>query len=135
VGTRSFAFLSSRRGCSSAFCCLFLAVFKSGIDCRFAIDCSSHVRVRPRFHVKTVLGNQVLINAASIAIWNRNKVVVTLTIIVLGTSIGFHLRSKFFPLAPVEDLESRINVVGDRYRAGEWPISIILGPLGLLSHP
>jgi hypothetical protein len=33
----------------------------------------------------------VLINAASIAIWNRDKVVVTLTIIVWGTSIGFHL--------------------------------------------
>jgi hypothetical protein len=76
----------------------------------------------------------VLINAARIAIWNRNKVVVTLTIIVWGTSIGFHLYSKFLPLAPVEDLEFRINVVVDRYHDGEWPISIILDPLGL-SYP
>ena len=81
----------------------------------------------------TILGNQVLINAASIAIWNKNKVVVTLTIIVWGTSVGFHLRSKSLPLAPVEDLESHINVTCDSYRAGEWPISILLDPLGL-SH-
>jgi hypothetical protein len=134
VGTPSYAFPSSRRGCSSAFCCLFLAVFMPSVDCRFAIDCSSQVRVRLRFHVKTFLGNLVLINAASIAIWNRDKVVVTLTIIVWGTSIGFHLHGQFLPLAPVEDLESHINVIGDRYRAGEWPISIILDPLGL-SHP
>jgi hypothetical protein len=112
----------------------FLGVFMPGIDCRFTIDCSSHVRVRPRLHVKTILGNQVLINASSTAIWNRNKVVMTLTIIVWGTSIAFHLRSKFRPLAPVEDLESRINMVCDRYRAGEWPISIILDLLGLY-HP
>jgi hypothetical protein len=73
----------------------------------------------------------MLTNAASVAIWNRNKVVVTLTIIVWGTSIGFHLHSKFLPLAPVKDLESRINVIVDRYRAGKWPISIILDPFGL----
>jgi hypothetical protein len=58
---------------------------------------------------------------------------VTLTTIVWGTSIGFHLYSKFLTLASVEDLKFRINVVGDRYRAGELPISIILDPLGL-SH-
>jgi hypothetical protein len=46
----------------------------------------------------------VLINGISIAIWNRNKVVVTLTIIAWGTSVGFHLHSKFLPLVPVEDL-------------------------------
>jgi len=102
-----------------------------GVDCRYAIDCSSHVRVRPRFHIKTILGNRVLINTASFAIWNKNKVVVILTTIVWGASIGFHLHSKFLPLAPVEDLESHINVVDDRYRAGEWPVSIFLDPLGL----
>jgi len=90
-----------------------------GVDSRYAIDCSSHVCVRPRFHLKTILGNQVLTNAASIAIWDRNKVVVRLTIIVWGTSIGFHLYSEFLLLAPVEDLESHMNLVGDRYRAGE----------------
>ena len=105
----------------------------SGIDRCFAIDCSSHVRVRPRFHVRTILGIQVLINAASIAIWNKNKVVVPLTLIVWGTTVGFHLHSKSLPVTPVEDLESRINVVGNSYRDGEWPISIFLDPLGL-SH-
>jgi hypothetical protein len=45
--------------------------------------------------------NQVLINASSVAIWNGNKVVVALTIVVWVTSIAFHLRSKFLPLAPV----------------------------------
>ena len=81
-----------------------LGVFMPGGDYGFAIDCPSHVRVRPRFHVKTILGNQILTNTASIAICNRNKVVVTLTFIVWGASIGFHLHSKFLPLAPVEDL-------------------------------
>jgi hypothetical protein len=74
----------------------------------------------------------VLIDAISIAIWNRNKVVVTLTIIAWGTGIGFHLYSKLLPLVPVEDLESCINVVGDRYRAGKWPINKF-GPTRLIS--
>ena len=83
--------------------------------------------------MKTFLGNQVLIDTASIAIWNRNKVVVTLTTITWGTSIGFHFHSKFLPPAPVEDLESRINVVEDRSRAGEWPILNNFGPTRLIS--
>ena len=76
----------------------------------------------------------MLINAASIAIWNKNKVVVPLTLIVWGTTVGFHIRSKSLPVAPVDlDLESHIPVVCNSYRDGEWPISIILDPLGL-SH-
>jgi ABC-type transporter lipoprotein component MlaA len=102
----------------------------SGVDYCFSIDCSSHVRIRPRFLVKTILGDQMLIDAASIAIWNKNKVVVTLTIMVWGTGIGFHFYSKFLNLVPIEDLESRM-MFGYRYRAGEWPISINLDPLGL----
>ena len=76
----------------------------------------------------------MLITVASFAIWNGNKAVVILTIIVWGTSIGFHLYSKFLPLAPVEDLESCINLIGDRHHTGEWAVSTILDPLGL-SHP
>jgi hypothetical protein len=76
----------------------------------------------------------MLNNVASIAICKRNKVAVTLTFIVWGASIGFHLHSKFLPLTPVEGLESRINLIGDRYRAGEWAISIMLDRFGL-SHP
>ena len=123
-----------REGVLIGFCCPLLAFFMPGGDYGFAIDCSSHVRVRPLFHIKTIFENQMLTNPARIAICNRNKVVVTLTIIVWGTSIGFHLHSKFLPLAPVEGLESRMNVIGDRYRAGELPISIILDPF-YLSHP
>ena len=115
VGTPSNAFPSSRRACSSTFCCLFLDVFMPGVNCRYAIDYPSHVCVLSWFHVKT----QVLISVASIAIWKRNKVVVTLTVVVWGTGIGFHFYSKFLPLSPVEDLESHINMVCDRHRAGE----------------
>ena len=106
----------------------------SGGHIRFALDCSSHVRVLPRSHVKTILGDLMLTNPASIAICNRNKVVVTLTTIVWGTGIGFHIHSEFLPLAPVETPESRINVTGNRYRAGECQFQIILDPFDL-SHP
>ena len=75
----------------------------------------------------------MLIYAASIAIWNKNKAVVTLTLIVWGTAAGFNLHSKSLPVAPVEDLESHKNVAGNSYCDCEWPISIILDPLGL-SH-
>ena len=60
----------------------------------------------------TIFRNYELIDVASIAIWNRNKVVVTLAITVWGTSIAFHLRSKSLSLtASAEDLESYTNVV------------------------
>jgi hypothetical protein len=53
----------------------------------------------------------VLINVASIAIWNRNKVVVALAMIVWGISIGFHLRSESLSFAlSAEDLESHTNM-------------------------
>jgi hypothetical protein len=132
VGT-PYAIPSSRRGCSSTFCRLHLAVSMPGVDYRHGIDRSSQVRVRLRLHVKTILGNQMLTTSASIAIWNKNKVVVAITIIVWMTSIGFHIRSKFLPLTPVKDLESCIYVIGDSYRAGEWPNSNNFRPIWLIS--
>jgi hypothetical protein len=58
-----------------------------------------------------IFRNQVLIDAASIAIWNRNKVVVALTTIVCVICIGFHLQSKSLLLTPsTEYLESHTNV-------------------------
>ena len=76
-----------------------------GVDCCYVVDCSSHVRTLPRSHLNAILGNYVLITITSVAIWDRNKVVVTLTVIVWGASIGFHLYGKFPPLTPVEDPE------------------------------
>ena len=76
----------------------------------------------------------MLITIASVAIWDRNMVVMTLTVIVWGTSIGFHLYSKLLPLVPVEDMESHINVIGDRHHTGERAVSIILDLL-CLSRP
>jgi hypothetical protein len=49
-------------------------------------------------------------NAARIAIWNQNRVVVALAGTLLGTSIAFHLLSKSLPLTlSVEDPESHTN--------------------------
>ncbi len=54
----------------------------------------------------------MLINAASIAIWNRNKVVIAMAMTIWGTSIGFHLYSECRLLIPyAEDLESHTNAV------------------------
>ena len=53
----------------------------------------------------------MLTNATSIAIWNRNKVVVTLAITVLGFIVALHMHSKSLPLNPAEDPKSHINVV------------------------
>ncbi|KAH9985091.1 hypothetical protein BJV77DRAFT_1071623 [Russula vinacea] len=71
----------------------FVDVFLPVCDRRFAIDCSSHVCLHLQSHFAAIFSNQALIDAASIAIWNRNKVVVALTIMVWGMSIGFHLQN------------------------------------------
>ena len=79
-------------------------------DRRFPIDYSSHVRLHLQLHVMTIFRNQVLINTASIAIWNKNKVVVTLAIIVWGISFVSHVQSKALPLtALAKDLESEFH--------------------------
>ena len=58
-----------------------------------------------------IFWNQALINVASIAIWNRNKVATALAMSVWGASVGFHLHSKSLPFVPsAEDLESHTNV-------------------------
>ena len=78
--------------------------------------------------------NRVLIDATSIAIWNGNKVVVTLVITVWVTSIGFHVQSKSLPLTVLQNIWNPVQTwFGNRSNTGEWPISIIFGLLGL-SH-
>ena len=54
---------------------------------------------------------QALIDTASIAIWNGNKVVVALTIIVWGICIGFHVQSKSRTLTSSAEVpESHTNI-------------------------
>jgi hypothetical protein len=56
-----------------------------------AIDRSSHVRPLGPFRVTSICSDQVLTDAASIAIWNRHKVVTATSIIVWGTGVAFHI--------------------------------------------
>jgi hypothetical protein len=60
-----------------------------------------------------IIGIQVLIDSdtASIAIWNRNKIVTTLSIIVWGISTAFHIRSKPLFSPSVKDPEFCSNSV------------------------
>jgi hypothetical protein len=44
------------------------------------------------FHVTTISPDQVLIDAASIAIWSRNKVARVVTLSIWGIGIGFHIQ-------------------------------------------
>ena len=80
-------------------------------DCRFLVDRHSHVSLHfgPR---QQLFWNQALINAARIAIWNRNKVAIVLAMTVWVLSIGFHLNSKSHPFVPSsEDLKSNNKCV------------------------
>ena len=103
---------------------LLIDYFLLVCDRRFAIDCFPHVRLRQRLPVLTFFRNQVLIDIASIAIWNRNKFVVTLAIAVWGISAAFHIQSKPLPFTlPLEELESHgaltTVVLVNRCRTGE----------------
>jgi hypothetical protein len=54
----------------------------------------------------------MLIDAASIAIWNGNKVVVPLAIAVWCTNVAFHLHCESCCLCPrAEDMEYHLNLV------------------------
>ena len=91
---------------------LFLDSFLPFCDERFAIDCSSHVRLYLEIHIAAIFRNNVLIDDASIAIWTRNRVVVILAITVLVITVAFHLQSKFLPFVPsAEDAEFHTNVI------------------------
>ncbi|KAN0116417.1 hypothetical protein V8E52_006036 [Russula decolorans] len=63
------------------------------VDVTTPINCQLWVLFAALFLSLASIAASLLIVLRTIAIWNRNKVVVTLTIIVLGTSIGFHLRN------------------------------------------
>jgi hypothetical protein len=59
---------------------------------RFVIDCSSHVRLHLSFRMATIYLDHVLIDANSIAIWNRNKAARLATTSIWGIGIGFHIQ-------------------------------------------
>jgi hypothetical protein len=70
----------------------FLDFIRPVFGLRFVIDCSSHVRLHLSFHETTISPDQVLIHAASIAIWSRNKAVRVATLSIWGIGVGFHIQ-------------------------------------------
>jgi hypothetical protein len=59
----------------------------------YSIDCSSSVRLQ-YFRNTTIPRDQVLIEAPSIAIWNRQKVVVAVAISVWGIDVAFLIQGE-----------------------------------------
>ena len=85
------AFTFPRRGRSAHPYCFTLGFFLHIFGRRFAADCSSHVRpLRPC--AASTFPDLVLTDAASIAIWNRHKVVMATSIIIWGTGVVFHIK-------------------------------------------
>lgn len=109
---------------------LFIPVFGLG----FAIDCSSYVSVRLSFRTTTISPHQALIEgaAASIAIWDRNKIAVALAISTWGINVAFLIEGMSFSLPPYYCRSCVImqTCFGNRSCAGEprfhqYSISII----------
>lgn len=98
----------------------------------FAINCSSRVCPRQHFYYLTIppLPPQLrcLSRFFSIAIWNRNKVVVATAIGVWVIDVGFFLQGKSLLayLVGGRELNSTLMLFGHRCRASKHPISITL---------
>jgi hypothetical protein len=58
---------------------------------RLAVVCYSHVRLHLPFRIATISPDQVLIDVASIAIWNRNKVVMVMSISLWAIGAASHI--------------------------------------------
>jgi hypothetical protein len=65
--------------------------------------------------------NQTLTDVASIAIWDKNKIVVATAFSIWVINAAFFLQRKLLLPCPTSDLEpiSYSNVVGHRCRAGD----------------
>lgn len=99
-------------------------VFKPGYSRRHAIAHPSHVCLPLEYHVTANFGYLIQVDAASIAIWNRNKVVVALMILIGVINIGCGFQGKPLPLIPpAEDLKyygiPHNRGMVNRYRDGE----------------
>jgi hypothetical protein len=73
--------------------------------------------------------SKVLMELVSIAIWNRNKIVIGIVVAVWGTSISFFLESESL----LQTTGKLIHVVRYRYLTGELSISITFGSSGLMT--
>jgi hypothetical protein len=59
--------------------------------------------------VKTSFRNQALIDTTRFAIWNKNKVVVMLAVVVWGIGIVSHIQSKALPITSCTYFESEFH--------------------------
>lgn len=62
------------------------------------------------FRYATISPIQTLIEVASIAIWDRNKVIMATTISVWVINVGVLTQGMFLLSSPREDLEFNINI-------------------------
>jgi hypothetical protein len=73
----------------------FLLVFRFCDDVRlFTVDCYSHVRLHSHFHKTAIFPDQTLIEVASIAVWNKNKVATAMAIGLWGANAAFFIYCK-----------------------------------------
>ena len=86
-------------------------VFLLGYIRLFTFDCSSRVSPHQHFHDAMVSPNQELIEIASIAIWNRNKIATAAAIGVWVINVAFLIQGKSLLPFPTGDPELRANVV------------------------
>lgn len=78
----------------------FLVFFLSGLCGSFVIDRSAHVSLHHHHLFTIIYINKALIETASSAIWNRNRVAVAAAIGVWLINVGFLIqgRSRLLPL-------------------------------------
>ena len=86
-------------------------VFLLGYIRLFTFDCFSRVSPHQYFHDTMVSPNQELIEIASIAIWNRNKIATAAAIGVWVINVAFLIQGKSLLPFPTGDPELPANVV------------------------
>ena len=63
---------------------------------RIVPDCPPHVRLLLHGYTMITFPGETLMENPSIAIWNRNTVVVSISLIVWGTNVAFLIQGKYF---------------------------------------
>ncbi len=106
-------FLITEKGTPDTyFIVIFIpGVFLLGYIRLFTFDYSSRVSPHQHFHDTMVSPNQELIEIASIAIWNRNKVATAAAIGVWVINVAFLIQGKPLLPFPMGDPELPDNVV------------------------
>ena len=95
---------------------------------RFTLNCNSYVSFILNSGIS--FPNQALIEAPSIAIWNRDKIVTAIAASVWFTNVAASIQGKYYP--PSFDRPLGMPYEGEcfiRYRAGESVLPTILNPL------